>query len=247
MPMEWASFKDDHLSKLSDGTILHSLLLATVGHNTLENSQIPLKIRNSTSFPILESAGLIESLQNDQWQFSGSAKVQVAMRAIELGSLQREILDSLSWQEFEEFVAGVFSSHDFLIHHRYRFSTRRRYEIDVLATHNPFLFCVDCKQFGIRLGKSSALRTAVEEQVERTKALASHFSAHQVKLNCLSWKKALFIPLLVTMLHEDITFHEKTPIVPASRLNAFLLVYQEQLDRLRVIHAEPGRQQQLVS
>jgi Holliday junction resolvase-like predicted endonuclease len=168
------------------------------------------------------------------------------MRAIQLGQPERPILNALTWQEFEEYVAAAFDLHDFAVHRGFRFAAKRRYEIDVIAARKPILFCVDCKHYGIRFGKSSALRAAVEEQIERTEALATSFAAHQTALNCSGWHACMLLPLLVTMLDEELIFHEKVPIVPAARLNAFVLTYDQQMDVLRTIKAEKGRQSTLV-
>jgi hypothetical protein len=89
------------------------------------------------------------------------------------------------------------------------------------------------------------LRVAVEEQIQRTEALAATFAAHQAALNCTDWHNCLLLPVLVTMLNEDLVFHEKVPIVPAARLNAFLLSYDQQMDDLHTINAEKGRQSTL--
>ena len=115
----------------------------------------------------------------------------------------------------------------------------------MIAARKPVLFCVDCKHYGIRKGKSSGLRNAVEEQSERTKVLATHFAAHQTKLNCLGWRKVMLLPLIVTMLHEDLIFHEKVPIVPAFQLNAFILDYDKALNELQVVHPSSARQRTL--
>jgi Holliday junction resolvase-like predicted endonuclease len=177
--------------------------------------------------------------------FPGYAKVQVAIRALQLGEPERLILQSLTWQEFEEFVVHVFTYYDFQVHHRFRFSTNRRFEIDIIARRKPILFCVDCKQYGVRLGKTSVLRTATEEQLLRTKALADHFAQFQADLGCLDWQAPFFLPMLVTMMYEDIQFNDRIPIVPASNLNGFLLGFEEQLDEMYVVQPSSGRQKRL--
>lgn len=208
--------------------------------------QLPSNIRESKYLQVLKEGGLINFTDDKEMLFPGFAKVQVAIRAMQLGEPERLILETLTWQEFEEFIVTVFSFHNFTLRHRFRFSLNRRYEIDVIAIKNHRIFCVDCKQFGARYGKASLLRTASEEQLERTKALANNFASYQVELNCTEWRTAQFIPMLVTMLHEDIIFHNRIPIVPAPLLNAFLLSYEAQLDQLELISASFGRQERLV-
>jgi len=181
------------------------------------------------------------------WRLSATAKVRLAMRALELGQPERPVLGSLTWREFEEFTSAIFDAHGFLTRHPFRFSTnRRRFEIDVAASRRPHIFCVDCKHFGVRPGKASSLRAAAEAQIDRVEELARHLPSHQAALECLSWKDVMFIPLLVTLLHEEVTFHFRVPVVPASLLNSFLLTFHEHLDELMVIRPPPGRQSTLI-
>lgn len=233
------------LSSFSDGTQLRTLLTITKGETTFQSNQLPEGIQTSDLLPSLESAQLLQKEQT-VWLFTGYAKVRVAIRALQLGEPNRPVLSALSWQEFEEFVAHVLSFHEFNVCHRFRFSTNRRYEIDIIAGRKPVLFCIDCKQYGVRIGKASSLRTAAEEQLHRTQVLAKNFAQFQSDIGCLEWQETSLIPILVTLMVEDIQFHEKIPIVPASLFNGFLLSFEEQLDRMRVIQPSPGRQQRLI-
>ncbi|MDO8124926.1 MAG: restriction endonuclease [Candidatus Hermodarchaeota archaeon] len=203
-------------------------------------------VQGSALLASLEEGNILQREAENYWLFPGYAKVQVAIRALQLGEPERQILQSLTWQEFEEFVAHVFTYYDFQVHHRFRFSTNRRFEIDIIARRKPILFCVDCKQYGVRLGKASVLRTATEEQLLRTKTLANHFARFQADLGCLDWQAPLFVPMLVTMMHEDIQFNDRTPIVPASNLNGFLLGFEEQLEEMRVVQPSSSRQKRLI-
>lgn len=246
MPLlDWFQSEDRALGRLQNGAALRALLETAKGKSVLAESQLPDTIRGSDFLGRSTAAGLLSRQTEGQWLFSGPAKIRVAMRAIQLGQPERSILDALTWQEFEDYVAAAFDLHDFAVHRGFRFSTNRRYEVDVVAVRKPILFCVDCKHYGIRLGKSSALRVAVEEQIRRTEALATSFAAHQAALNCMGWHACLLLPLLVTMLDEELIFHEKVPVVPALRLNAFLLAYDEQIDVLHTIKAEKSRQHTL--
>jgi len=224
---------------------LRNLLEVTQGVTSIHQDQVPELVQESSFLASLEAGNILQRETEDYWRFPGYGKVQVAIRALQLGEPERPILQSLTWQEFEEFVAYVFTYYDFQVHHRFRFSTNRRFEIDIIARRKPILFCVDCKQYGVRLGKASVLRTATEEQLLRTKALADHFARLQADLGCLDWQAPLFLPMLVTMLHEDIQFNDRIPIVPASNLNGFLLGFEEQLDEMYVVQPSSGRQQKL--
>ncbi|MDO8055483.1 MAG: hypothetical protein Q6361_01350, partial [Candidatus Hermodarchaeota archaeon] len=135
--------------------------------------------------------------------------------------------------------------HEFRPRHRFRFTQARRYEIDIIAMRQPYLLCIDCKQFGARWGKASVLRSACEKQLVRSQALADHLDRYQVDLGILDWQEPVLLPVLVTMMLEDIQFHENTPIVPAANLNAFLLKFEDQVDWLQKVKPCGGRQTKL--
>jgi hypothetical protein len=233
------------LSLFNNGKQLQSLLTATKGESSFQTAQLPNPVQDTTFLHSLESAQLLRR-EEDQWNFSGYAKVRVAIRALQLGEPNRLVLSALTWQEFEEFVAHLLTFHEFQIRHRFRFSRSRRYEIDIVASRQPVLLCIDCKQYGVRLGKTASLRTAADAQLHRTEALAKDFARFQADLGCLDWAQPLLIPLLVTMMTEDIQFHEQIPIVPASLLNAFLLRFKDQMDTLKIVQPSSRRQHRLI-
>jgi len=233
------------LSLFNNGSQLRRLLTATKGETSFQTIQLPKSVQDPTFLHALESAQLLRK-EEDYWIFPGYAKVRVAIRALQLGEPNRPVLTTLTWQEFEEFAAHVLTIHEFQVHHRFRFSTSRRYEIDIVGGRQPVLFCIDCKQYGVRLGKASSLRTASEDQLHRTQALAGSFAKFQANLGCLDWQHTILIPIVVTMMIEDLQFHDRIPIVPASLFNAFLLGYEEKLDTLRIIQPSTGRQKRLI-
>jgi Holliday junction resolvase-like predicted endonuclease len=234
------------LASFQNGNHLRKLLSATSGEGFLDVKQLPKVLQESSILQSLESVNMLKRDTKSRLSFPGYAKVQVAIRALQLGEPERPILNALTWQEFEEFVANVLTFHEFQVLHRFRFSTQRRFEIDIIAGRKPILLCIDCKQFGVRLGKASVLRKASEEQLVRTQALANHFARFQIDLGCLDWQEPLFIPMLVTMLQEDIQFHGGIPIVPAAYMNTFLLQFEKELDSLCFVRPDSGRQQRLV-
>ncbi len=236
---------EEKLAVLTNASEILALLQATKGESTITLAQLPEPVRNPEFISALEESKLFRQLENQRIEIPTTVKAQLAIRAIELGQPQRPILSTLSWREFEAFIATIFHRHDFTVIHGFRFKAKRRFEIDVIAAQKPTIFCIDCKQYGIRSGKASPLRTAVEDQLERVESLAANFAAQQVKLQCLGWHTAIFYPLLVTMLHEDILWHNQIPVIPAAQLNKFLLSFPEYSDRLHVVNPTPARQHTL--
>ncbi|MDO8055887.1 MAG: hypothetical protein Q6361_03420, partial [Candidatus Hermodarchaeota archaeon] len=83
------------------------MLQATQGTSHVTRSQLPELVHGAQFVQSLEAAKLFEQGEESEWIFSGFAKVQVAIRALQLGEAARPILKSLTWQEFEEFVSQV--------------------------------------------------------------------------------------------------------------------------------------------
>ncbi|MFX1475496.1 MAG: restriction endonuclease [Promethearchaeota archaeon] len=237
--------EQNRLAAFTSATRIYTLLTAIKGESIITFSELPESVRSPEFLSTLEESELFQKLDEQRLQISTAAKAQLAIRAIELGQSQRPVLSTLSWREFEEFIATIFSRHGFIVTHGFRFKAGRRYEIDVIAAHKPTIFCVDCKQYGVRTGKASPLRTAVEDQLQRVEALAANFAAQQAKLGCLGWQRVKFYPLLVTMLHEDLMWHNRIPLVPAAQLNRFMLSFSEYSDRLHCIEPTSARQQTL--
>ena len=142
-------------------------------------------------------------------------------RALLEGGDMEELLDGISWKEFEGFCAGVFERHGWEAKRNLRFRSGRMYEIDVLAVRGGSAFAVDCKHWGARPGKASGLRRAAEMQAERADELAQAMP---------EFREKKVRPLIVTMLHEDICSERGVWIVPALRLNSFLLGFEGHLE-----------------
>jgi len=135
-----------------------------------------------------------------------------------------QLMERIDWKEFEAFCAKILEEHDWNVQKNYRFKNERRYEIDLLAKKGRLVLAIDCKHWGIRQGKSTQLRYAVEKQMERTKALSN------VKTLDSIGKQRRFHSLIITMLKEDIESHNDVWIVPVFSLNNFLLEIENYLD-----------------
>src|SRR5512136_2453837 len=79
-----------------------------------------------------------------------------------------EATKNLGWQDFEGVVSDAFEASGFRTLRNVRFSHRKkRNEVDVVALERPRLVAVDCKHWGLRAGKGSALRAASLAQLNR--------------------------------------------------------------------------------
>jgi DNA-binding transcriptional MerR regulator len=146
--------------------------------------------------------------------------------ALKAGMTIEEIAEKLSWKEFESLCSEILEEHDFEVKKNYRFKLKSWFEIDILAT-KPFRnytigLVIDCKHWGIRKGKKSALKRAALKQEERAKQLK--------KANTILLGRLETFPLIVTLMEEDIKRVENIWIVPIFKLNSFLLNLEEYLD-----------------
>lgn len=135
-----------------------------------------------------------------------------------------DVLEDIDWGEFEDFCAAVFEEHDWNMRRNFRFKTKKRYEIDILANKGNRVLVIDCKHWGTRPGKPTQLRYAVEKQIERTNELSRIKTLDSIE------KKKEFHPLIVTLLQEDITEENGVWIIPVFKLNNFLLEIDRYLE-----------------
>lgn len=80
-----------------------------------------------------------------------------------------DTIEEFDWKDFEEIVADIFTDNNFKVKQNFRFKTKRRYEIDVLAIKDNVVLCADCKQWGKRRYKKTSLKYYVREQERRVK------------------------------------------------------------------------------
>lgn len=59
-----------------------------------------------------------------------------------------DILEKYDWRNFETIVAVIFKENGFNTNQNFRFKTRKRYEIDIVAVRDNRIFCIDCKWWG---------------------------------------------------------------------------------------------------
>lgn len=155
-----------------------------------------------------------------------SQRIDLAFNAVTHGASFAEIVDLLTWKDFEGFVAGILSENNY----RCIESFRRRgnsdiqgMEIDVVGVKGRTVIAVDAKMWGIRGGKTSALRNAADKQKNRTLELASELDRLSKKLTQIPEGVYTIIPSIVTWLVEEVELHEGVPVVPVSKWNSFIL------------------------
>jgi protease II len=120
------------------------------------------------------------------------------------------VSEEVVWQNFERLAAFIFEKNNFVVKvntvKTYQ-KTKRQY--DVIAWKGDKTFLVECKKWAGNRYRLSAIKEAVEQHKERTTFYAAITNEDA-------------IPLLVTLIEEEIPFYEGVPIVSIQKLNSFV-------------------------
>jgi Holliday junction resolvase-like predicted endonuclease len=164
-------------------------------------------------------------------------RLKLAIRAIQLGADMERVSRHLRWNEFENFAAISLEQDSYAVTRNLRFKQGgRRWEIDVIGSKRPLMVCIDCKHWSRGLSQAP-LRKIVDEQVERTSALARTLPLLVEKLEVAHWEEVKLVPVVLTMATAGLKFHENVPIVPVLQFQNFLTQLPAHVDSLLSIQA----------
>jgi len=120
------------------------------------------------------------------------------------------ISEEVIWQNFERLVGFIFEVNDFQVNvNKVRAFNKKRRQYDVIAKKDDITYLIECKKWAVNRYRLSALKKAIEQHKERTNFYRN-----------LTGEKA--IPIMVTLIEEDIKFYEDIPIIPIFKLNSFI-------------------------
>ena len=174
---------------------------------------------------------LLEKLQNegmlyikaDTVEADSDNRIKIAVKTASLGVDVDHISASLRWQEFEKIAAFALERNGYTTVKNMRFKQAgRKWEIDVVGYSKPLVLCVDCKHWK-REVKHSALRKIVKEQVKRARALAQAMPYPTLKVECVKWKKAKIVPVILSLIPSRLKFCYNVPIVPILQFQDFIM------------------------
>ena len=179
----------------------------------LDQSKIDNEVSDSSSLniEILEQLGLPDSTP---FSIDRKRRIALALSAVTHGVSFAEIVDLLTWKDFEGFVAEILSENSFRC---------VEMEIDVVGVKGHTIIAIDAKMWGVRNGKGSALKTAAQKQKKRTQDLTWDLDRLSKKLSSLNRGIYTIFPVIVTWLVEEVELHEGVPVVPVFKLNSFIL------------------------
>jgi Holliday junction resolvase-like predicted endonuclease len=149
-------------------------------------------------------------------------RLKMAVLAVQSGADLQRVSSLLQWKEFEAMAAFAFGRSGYKVERNLRFTHGgRRWEIDIVGRRKPFVICVDCKHWRHGLHPST-LRKIVEEQIERTCALAESLPNLGVKVDFACWDDVRFVPGVLSLVTGQSKFYDAVPVVSILQLQDFL-------------------------
>ncbi len=131
-----------------------------------------------------------------------------------IGDLE-EVSNETIWQNFERLVAFIFEENNFQVKiNIVKTFEKKRRQYDVIAKRNSKTFLIECKKWSGNRYRLSALKKAIRQHKERA-SFYKNITHEDV------------VPIIVTLIEEEIKSHEEVPIIPILKLNSFI----DEIDR----------------
>lgn len=131
----------------------------------------------------------------------------------------KTVSEEVVWQHFERLAAYIFEKNEFATKvNTVKTLNRTRRQYDVIAQRRDRTFLVECKKWAGSRYRLSALKRAVLQHKERTAFYETVMQEDAV-------------PVIVTLIEEEILVYEGVPLVPVLRLNAFISELDSHADR----------------
>jgi len=159
-------------------------------------------------------------------------RLDAALAALRSGADIEAVSRALTWQEFEELSAKVFEENGFGVRRRFRFTAEgRRWEIDFLASHHPYLLLTECKRWEKGMGNQTA-RGIVEGHLEKAEVFSRHALEFRARAGLEKVRRATVVPLIVTLSATPLDVYRRVPAVSVLTLPRFLDEFAGQLGRI---------------
>ena len=198
-------------------------------------------INKDAKMPFSTAQELLEKLQSEGLIYirrgfveaDSLQRLKLAVKAVQLGADLEAVSSFLQWQEFESIATVAFEQNGYQVSKNLRFKhAGRKWEIDVVGCRKPLVVCVDCKHWHHGL-YPSALKGIVKDQVERASALANTIPNPNIRISCVSWNKAIVIPVILSLVIGRSKFYDNVPVVPILQLQDFIHQLPAYVDNLR--------------
>ena len=165
----------------------------------------------------------IGTFEDNLIHFHENDKLKTSLLAIRMGAPIDEISQILNWKDFEALVSEILELREFDVTKNLTL-TKPRMQIDVTGIKAGVAILIDCKHWK-RLSYS-ALETAVNKQIERTK----HYVTKE--------KVRAALPAIVTLYQEEVKFINKVPIIPIFQLDSFCDEFYGNLEEMDLEQSE---------
>lgn len=120
------------------------------------------------------------------------------------------VSEETAWQNFERLAAFIFEKNDCMVKvNTVKTYHKMRRQYDVIARKHTQTFLVECKKWAGNRYRLSALKRAIEQHKERT-TFYERITGEDA------------IPIVVTLVEEEILVYEGVPIVPIQKLDSFI-------------------------
>jgi hypothetical protein len=221
--------------------VLTQLLTLTNGDSVdVEKLRGSMRITTEAFYKVLNqlSEANIIAVEANSISLSIDQRLQLAMKAVEVGADFESVSRSLGWKEFEEISAKVLEENRFRVLRRFRFTAEgRRWEIDLLAVRAPYLICAECKHWGKGMGNQTA-REIVETHLKKTGVLSQFLESLTGRIGIENWSKATLVPLVLTLSATPMEIYRRVPSVSVLGLPSFISEFDGQLERLANFRVE---------
>ncbi|MFB0563136.1 MAG: nuclease-related domain-containing protein [Candidatus Lokiarchaeia archaeon] len=220
---------------MNKAEIIISVLKKLREIETLDIEEFRKMVGDPELFNLLTNKGYTD-LVEERVTFDLESRLQISLIALRYGADIEKVCKLLNWREFEAFSKSALEKNNYFCIQNFRFKhNKKRYEIDVVGLKKPLILCIDSKHYK-KSGKSGVLKVACKKQIERVEAFSRILPKNVSKLRIMEWKNANIIPLIVTLLPEEISFFEQVPIVPFFKLNSFIIELQAHTSEIYQIH-----------
>ena len=221
-------FENNMLTSVLKSTQNGKALIKDVNFNTMLPHDTCIRLLQK-----MQNEGLVY-LKGDTIEVNGENRLKIALKAANLGADIQEISHHLRWQEFEAIAAIALKANGYTVTNNVRFKHgNKRWEIDVVGCRKPIVVCIDCKHWQHSIAHAT-LRKIVEAQIERTHALSEVLPNPKLRLECIQWEKAKFIPAILALCPSAFKFYYEVPVVPVFSLQDFIAQLMVQLDHVKV-------------
>lgn len=121
-----------------------------------------------------------------------------------------EVSKRVTWQNFEKLAAFIFEENGYQTKiNTVKVFHKKRRQYDVIAKKGGETFLVECKKWSGNRYRLSSLKTAIKQHRER----ADFYTI-------VTRERA--VPLIITLIEEEVHFYEGVPIIPISKLDSYI-------------------------